>query len=244
MLEELIDALLYEGYALYPYTPGATDSATPTPLGIVYPPAYADSHPSTFDHVRMDAGLAPAPAATLQAEARFLQAARADGSERAIERRVELPATPLAKLAGDSVGTAFAFDGLTGTVSMRAESVRDGLTRVRICVHNTTPLVSAAAAGRGRALESSLMSTHVIASAPGSRFESCGEHPEWSSVNTFPVIATPEDDTMLGATIVLPDHPQIAPESRGSLFDGTEIEEALPRVHTLSQYERQAIADG
>ena len=36
-LEQLVDTLLYEGYALYPYTPGATKNATPTPFGIVYP---------------------------------------------------------------------------------------------------------------------------------------------------------------------------------------------------------------
>ena len=35
------------------------------------------------------------------------------------------------------------------------------------------------------------------------------------SVNTFPVLATPADDAVLGAAIMLPDHPQIAPESRG-----------------------------
>ena len=40
-LEQLVDSLLYEGYALYPYTPEATKNATPTPFGIVYPPAYA-----------------------------------------------------------------------------------------------------------------------------------------------------------------------------------------------------------
>ena len=27
-LEALVDSLLYEGYALYPYTPGATKNAT------------------------------------------------------------------------------------------------------------------------------------------------------------------------------------------------------------------------
>ena len=48
---------------------------------------------------------------------------------------------------------------------------------------------------------------------------------------------------MLGAAIVLPDHPQIAPESRGSLFDATEIEEALLlHVHALSDDERDEIA--
>ena len=42
-VDELVDSLLYEGYALYPYTPGATKNATPTPFGIVYPPAYAET---------------------------------------------------------------------------------------------------------------------------------------------------------------------------------------------------------
>ena len=32
---------------------------------------------------------------------------------------------------------------------------------------------------------------------------------------------------MLGAAIMLPDHPELAPESLGNLFDNTEIEEAL-----------------
>ena len=60
------------------------------------------------------------------------------------------------------------------------------------------------------------------------------------SVNTWPVLATPEDDAVLGAAIVLPDHPQLAPESRGNLFDTTEIEEALLlHVHALSDAERE-----
>ena len=40
VIEELVDSLLYEGYALYPYTPGANKNATPTPFGIVYPAGY------------------------------------------------------------------------------------------------------------------------------------------------------------------------------------------------------------
>jgi hypothetical protein len=49
---------------------------------------------------------------------------------------------------------------------------------------------------------------------------------------------------LLGATIVLPEHPAIAPESRGNLFDGTEIEEALLlHVLALSDDERASIAE-
>ena len=58
LLEERVnvarrDSLLYEGYALYPYTPGATKNATPTPFGIVYPPAYAAALDSTYDHLEL-----------------------------------------------------------------------------------------------------------------------------------------------------------------------------------------------
>jgi len=245
MLDELLDALLYEGYALYPYTPGATKNATPTPFGIVYPPAYSASRPSTFDHLCMEAALVPGPDATLEAEVRFLQAGRPEDRLRGVERRVQLPRVPLGTLRGDGAVADFDFDGLTGTLAMRADMVKDDLARVSVRVHNTTPLDAAEDAPRKRALESSLISTHPVAYARGSRFEPATDHPEWASVNTFPVLATPEDDTMLGATIVLPDHPRLAPESAGSLFDGTEIEEALLlHVHTLSDPEREAIAGG
>ena len=57
------------------------------------------------------------------------------------------------------------------------------------------------------------------------------------------MLASPSDDVVLGASIVLPDHPQIAPESRGGLFDSTEIEEALLlHVLALSDGERAEIA--
>ena len=57
------------------------------------------------------------------------------------------------------------------------------------------------------------------------------------------MLAADDDDAVLGAAIVLPDHPQIAPESQGDLFDSTEIEEALLlHVQALSDAEREEIA--
>src|SRR5580704_9618326 len=60
-LEELVSSLLYEGYALYPYTPEATKNATPTPFGIVYPPAYAAECAGAFDHARLECLAEPDP---------------------------------------------------------------------------------------------------------------------------------------------------------------------------------------
>ena len=62
------------------------------------------------------------------------------------------------------------------------------------------------------------------------------------NVNTWPVLAAPGDDAVLGAAYMLPDHPQVAPQSKVNLFDNTEIEEALLlHVHALSDEERAAI---
>jgi len=232
-LEELVESLLYEGYALYPYTPGAAKNSTPTPFGIVYPPKYAEGNPATFDHLRLECGLVGEQGAALSATVHFLQPS--GERHQAEERRVELSS------AGETVD--FDFDGLQGNASLESDAAEDGLQRVRVSVRNTTPLADPDV-DRGTALQSSLLSTHVVVRAPGSTFLSPLERRDFESVNTFPVLATPEDDTVVGAAIVLPDHPQLAPQSKGNLFDGTEIEEALLlHVHALPDMEREAIAD-
>ena len=91
-LEELVDTLLYEGYALYPYTPGATKNATPTPFGIVYPPAYAQALDTTYDHLELRCVVEGDGEVT--AEVRFLRpAASATGPSRSGSRARRLPAS-------------------------------------------------------------------------------------------------------------------------------------------------------
>ena len=52
-----------------------------------------------------------------------------------------------------------------------------------------------------------------------------------------------DTDTILSAPIILYDYPQIAPESPGELFDGTEIDEILTlRIMTLTDDEKAAMA--
>ena len=47
-------------------------------------------------------------------------------------------------------------------------------------------------------------------------------------------------DTMLASPIILYDYPQIAPESAGDLFDGTEIDEILSlRIMTMTDEEKR-----
>ena len=241
-LEQLVDSLLYEGYALYPYTPGSTKNATPTPFGIVYPPAYAAGLSTTFDHLELRCALDAPPDAVLAAEIRFLVA----GGERhqAAARRLELSGAMVGALAVDPAEKEARIEPERGaplTIAMRlaATALDDGTYAVSLRVENRT--VVSSGLDRAGALTRSLISTHPIMHVVGGRFISPLER-RLDSVNTFPVLATPADDAVLGAAIVLPDHPQIAPESRGSLFDGTEIEEALLlHVQVLSDEERAEI---
>ena len=269
--EQLAQSLLYEGYALYPYTPEATKNATPTPFGIAYPPAYAARQPAAFDHVQVEVVVRADDEAEIEAAALFLQAA--GPRHQAGERREELAVTPLGSLLADPLERSFvhepgpegvtltgestqaATDVLSGILRLSAERVGEGLARVRMRVENATPLPAeeAETMERGAALRRSLLSCHAMIGLAGGRFVSPLENEgdagaavqACENVNTWPVLASPDDDAVLGAAYMLPDHPQVAPQSKGNLFDNTEIEEALLlHVHALSDAEREAISAG
>ena len=237
-LEELIESLLWEGYALYPYTPGATKNATPTPFGIVYPPVYAAALASTFDHLELRCIVTAPPDAVLSAEVRFLAAA--GERHQAAPHGVELPGAMAGALMGRPAHKEVSVAGLTLGMTLETRpQMQENEYEVRLRVDNLT-LVSSGL-DRAGALGRSLISTHPLIRVTGGRFVSPLDRP-CDSVNTFPVLATDADDVVLGAAIVLPDHPRLAPESLGGLFDSTEIEEALLlHVRTLTEDERAEI---
>jgi hypothetical protein len=237
-LERLVDSLLFEGYALYPYTPGSTKNATPTPFGIVYPHDYAQNQTHAFDRMQMQ--FIAEIGAVVSAEVRFLQAS--GEKHRAVERRVPLGVAPSK--------VSFDFDDLEGIAEIDCETLPDGRDRFSVKVENVTPLTEEEATGdRKDALLKSMLSTHLLAvTENGAKIVSPLERGDdgvagCCQVNTWPVLATPGDDAILAPTIMLPEHPEIAPESVNDFFDGTEIEEALVlHIQALSDQEREEIA--
>ena len=97
----------------------------------------------------------------------------------------------------------------------------------------------------------SLVSTHTILGVrDGGEFVSLLDPPEefkeavagCQNTGTWPVMVGEEGerDCMLSSPIILYDYPQIAPESPGDLFDGTEIDEILTlRIMTLTDAEKR-----
>jgi hypothetical protein len=85
---------------------------------------------------------------------------------------------------------------------------------------------------------------------PGGRFLSLTDPPEWAEphaaacgkTGTWPVLAGPEEcrELVLSSPVILYDHPRIAAESAGELFDSTEIDEILTlRTLALTDEEKR-----
>ena len=132
---------------------------------------------------------------------------------------------------------AFELGGVRGRARLEHD---DGMMAVEVVNETEVP----GGLDRTEALRHSLLSTHLLARVDGGRFTSPLVAEGCEQVNTWPVLATEADDAVLGAAIMLPDHPQLAPESRGGMFDSTEIEEALLlHVMALSDDERAQATD-
>jgi len=142
---------------------------------------------------------------------------------------------------------------IAGGVDLSAEAVGDALFRVTVRVENRTPFRAVAPEDRDEALLQALVSTHTILGVEHGEFVSLLDPPEplrdlaagCRNVGTWPVLVGSEGeaDTMLSSPIILYDHPQIAPESPGDLFDATEIDEILTlRILTLTDDEKRSMA--
>ena len=139
---------------------------------------------------------------------------------------------------------------ITGVIEVSAERVVNDVSRATIQILNTTPLEDAALKTRDDALMRSSVSTHTILTVAQGEFVSLLDPPEalreaaagCSNIGTYPVMVGEEGacDCMLSSPIILYDYPQIAPESPGNLFDGTEIDEILTlRIMTLTEEEKR-----
>jgi hypothetical protein len=108
--------------------------------------------------------------------------------------------------------------------------------------------VPSSGTAREAILLDSLVSAHTILGAHKGEFLSLLEPPagfedqvaQCQNLGTWPVLATDNADAVLSSPIILYDHPQIAPESAGNLFDSIEIDEILSlRILALTDDEKR-----
>lgn len=291
---KVADAVLYEGYLLYPYRATSRKNQARWQFGVLGPPGAAAAGIGEDDHLSAQLLVDHTGRASISLAVRFLQLQHrraekstaegtfvpveelrtADGSwvtwDEAVAREVAVDPVSLVEVTMTLPFTVASgrdvepVDGgrlvrsrcdLHAELTVHAQPEGD-LTRVTVSVRNT----GAGADGqdvqdvqdvhnKDTAIARSLIGTHVIAEVHDGEFVSLLDPPA-TAVDAvarchhhrcFPVLAgAPGDrDLMLISPIILYDHPEIAEQSGGDLYDATEIDEILTlRVMTMTDEEK------
>jgi hypothetical protein len=120
-----------------------------------------------------------------------------------------------------------------------------GYLKVSVTVENATPW-DGIGGGRDDAMGHSLVAVHAMLAIEDGRFISLLDPPDDAadaarscrSDGSYPVLIG-DDDVVLSSPIILYDHPEVAPQSPGDLYDSLEIDEILAlRVMTLTDEEK------
>jgi hypothetical protein len=281
----IADAVLYEGYLLYPYRASSSKNQIRWQFGVLGPLGAADAGIGEDDS--LSAQFLVDGANGIKLVVRFLQlqhraAEREAGGGRyqpvdelttpsgswlswdeAVEVELPVGSFYFAETAGPwtlpvtapSGSDIEAVDGgrlvrtrenVRGELTVGVERV-DGLNRVTVAVRNTARCSDEA--GKDWAIARSMIGTHLIAEVIDGEFISLLDPPDHAAAaaadcrqhRCFPVLAGPagDNDLLLVSPIILYDHPEIAEQSEGALYDSTEIDEILTlRVMTMTDEEK------
>ncbi|AKS34759.1 hypothetical protein [Mycolicibacterium goodii] len=283
------DAVLYEGYLLYPYRADAAKNQCRWQWGVLGPQGAADAGIGEDSVLSAEIVVRDGGHARLKVTVRFLQLQHRSAEVRQVDddsRETYVPVDELVcadrswltwdeAVAHDVTVGAFevgdlltgrthpitvgggrdieTVDGgrlvrtrksLCGELILAAEADGD-LLRVSLTVRNCAAPVRT----KQDALAVSFLGTHLIAEVADGEFVSllepddraagavsrCGRH------RCFPVLAGPAGsrNLMLISPIILYDHPRIAEQSRGALYDSCEIDEILTlRIMAMTDEEK------
>ena len=223
LIDRIARSVLYEGYLLYPYRPSALKNARRCTFGTLYPESQiagtGGPDRSAFRSEMIFSGPAGSRISVL---GRYLL------DEEETEVAFE---TTVAEARREQLGDAeLAFSSIR---------VRDDLFKLTVTLRNTGD-------------SQSLISAHAVVTVETGELISLTDPPaefakdasDCRNDGVWPVLigAPGTHDTMLAAPIILPDHPEVAPESVGDLCDATEIEEILTlRILTLTDEEKAEV---
>jgi len=251
--ERVADAVLYEGYALYPYRPSAAKNQFRWQFGVLAPRAPHDDGEPWFAQTEclIDGGrsadsslavcvrcLRPGPAG---AESRGSHA-WLESVPRAIElEEIVLTEPPLSRTFPLDLGVAVRL-----IVDVHQA---DAFLKLRLRLENHEPWRDEFAADRDAMLQRSLVGTHLLLAVDGAAFLSLLDPPHdaaqaaasCENQYTWPVLVGDRGrrDLMLSSPIVLYDFPAVAKESPGDLCDAAEIDEILSlRIMTMTDEEK------
>jgi hypothetical protein len=144
-----------------------------------------------------------------------------------------------------------------GTIDIAVQSLPGDVFKISVKVANQTPVPEPELDQQEEVLMRTFASTHTILESARGEFLSLIDPPPdhveasktCSNIGTWPVLVGDKEKgeavAVLSSPIILYDYPEIAQESPGEFFDGTEIDEILSlRVLTMTDDEKWEMSQG
>jgi hypothetical protein len=254
--ERVADAILYEGYVLYPYRASSAKNQFRWQFGVVAPQAPDDDGepscsqteclieptqevPRLWVRVR---GLRPRRSKPVDTEPprAWLEGVQATADP--------IAAVPLARLPFE-LTIRLGESDIDAHLALRAHEAGP-FVKLQLRLENREPWQPEFATDRDAKLERSLVGAHLLLAVEGAAFVSLLEPtPDAAPFaalcrnrHTWPVLVgnRSERTLMLSSPIVLYDYPSVAIESAGDLCDAAEIDEILSlRILTMTDEEKR-----
>jgi hypothetical protein len=275
-IEAVADAVLFEGYILYPYRPSAIKNRQRWNFGTLYPRTFAEAQsPNERWQFKAQILLTASAATKLFARVRFLQLVSptredAESWEEGFARTRTVGDLALDKLCkgiervfdlsergveDENIPPTFDARPRFGRLKLKAELVRDDVYRLHASFANESPAEAVESFSRRSVQDAAFTSAHLMLGIEGGEFFSLLEPPieleseakACQQEGVFPVLAgaTGDRTRVLCSPIILYDYPEVAPESSGNFFDGTEMDEMLAlRILTLTDEEIEQMRNG
>lgn len=270
-LEAVANALLFEGYILYPYRPSAMKNRQRWNFGTLYPQCFAEKqNPQERWKFSAQLLIEGTEDSKLSACVRFLRlipphaesahewkeglAQSRTVDEIAIRELIQTKEfvfnlSDRSPRGHRPVSRAHNEKSHAGRLTLRVEILQSGLFRLHATFSNEGIFPNAEVSTPKEAEDAAFVSAHLILGSDGAFVSLLEPPPEVQAEvagcvqdGVFPVLAGEAGcrSFALCSPIILYDYPEIAPESAGDFFDGTEMDEMLAlRVLTLTDEEKE-----
>ncbi len=255
-IEKIADAILYEGYNLFPFRKSALKNRKRFNFGIVSPQSWAENRENETYFQQTEALIfSEKEDFEISVKVRFLQIENQNDDwqkvlPRTVERKFNSAEVLKEKSAFDfEFSTEENFREISGEIEIFAEKPEENPFKLNLNLSNKTDLENHF---EENILPSSFVSTHSILQIENGRFISLLETKKelekyaksLENIGVFPVLVGDKEkqNAMLSSPIILYDFPEVSESSFDNFFDGTEIDELMVlSILALSDAEKEEI---
>lgn len=248
-IEKICNALLYEGYALFPYRKNALKNQKRFNFGVLSPKCWAENQINEQFFQQTEILVLAENETKLSFKTRFLKLSNESDWQTAVEKIIEAEF-----ILDQSQTIEYKEDNLFGKIEISAEKLSKNLFKIRFIFENLTEIENFGELSREEILQFSFVSAHTIFEVENGKFVSLLETPDefieqakfLQNINVFPVLIGNKikRNSVLASPIILYDFPEIAENSFDNFFDGLEIDELMIlNLLALPDEEKRQIAE-